>query len=64
MVELKRMEQEGKMMEEFVQEFKRAVRESRYKWRPLANLHEILAEKISTMSFSTTSGSRKISNKY
>jgi len=29
--ELKRIEQEGKMMEEFVQEFKRAARESRYK---------------------------------
>jgi len=33
--ELKRLEQEGKTMEEFVQEFRRAVRESRYKKRPL-----------------------------
>ena len=29
--ELKRIEQGGKIMEEFVQEFKRAARESRYK---------------------------------
>ena len=28
--ELRKLEQEGKIMEEFVQEFKRAVRESRY----------------------------------
>ena len=33
--ELKRLEQKGKMMEEFVQEFKRAARESSYKERPL-----------------------------
>ena len=33
--ELKRLEQEGKTMEEFVQEFRRAVRGSRYKKRPL-----------------------------
>ena len=33
--ELRKMEQGGKMMEEFVQEFKRAARESGYKGRPL-----------------------------
>ena len=33
--ELRKMEQGGKTMEEFIQEFKRAVRESRYKGRPL-----------------------------
>ena len=30
-VELKKLEQGGKTMEEFVQEFKRAVKESEYK---------------------------------
>jgi len=34
-VELRKLEQEGKMMEEFVQEFKRAVRGSGYEERPL-----------------------------
>ena len=34
-VELRKMEQGGKTMEEFIQEFKRAVRGSRYKGRPL-----------------------------
>jgi len=33
--ELRRMEQEGKPMEEYVQEFKRTVRDSRYERRPL-----------------------------
>ena len=33
--ELKRMEQGGKTMEEFVQEFKKAVRGSEYEDRPL-----------------------------
>jgi len=33
--ELRRMEQEGKTMEEYVQEFKRTVRGSRYEGRPL-----------------------------
>jgi len=33
--ELKELEQEGKTMEKFVQEFRRAVRESRYKGKPL-----------------------------
>jgi len=33
--ELRRMEQGGKTMEEYVQEFKRAARESRYEGRPL-----------------------------
>ena len=33
--ELRKMEQGGRMMEEFVQEFKRAARGSRYKGRPL-----------------------------
>jgi len=32
---LKKLEQEGKTMEEFVQEFKRAVRGSGYEGRPL-----------------------------
>ena len=34
-VELRKLEQGGKMMEEFVQEFKRAARGSGYKGRPL-----------------------------
>ena len=34
-VELRKLEQGGKMMEKFVQEFKRAARESRYEGRPL-----------------------------
>jgi len=34
-VELKRMEQEGKTMEKFIQEFRRVVRESGYKERAL-----------------------------
>ena len=34
-VELKKLEQEERTMEEFVQEFKRAARESRYKERLL-----------------------------
>ena len=33
--ELRRVEQGGKMMEEYVQEFKRIVRGSRYEGRPL-----------------------------
>ena len=33
--ELKRLEQKGRTMKEFVQEFKRAARDSRYKGRPL-----------------------------
>ena len=33
--ELKRLEQKRKMMEKFVQEFKKAARESRYKGRSL-----------------------------
>jgi len=33
--ELRKLEQEGRTMEEFIQEFKRAARESRYKGRPL-----------------------------
>jgi len=33
--ELKRIEQGGRMMEEFVQDFKRVVRESGYEGRPL-----------------------------
>ena len=33
--ELKRIEQEGKTIEEFIQEFKRAVRNSGYEERPL-----------------------------
>jgi len=32
---LRRLEQEGKMIEEFVQEFRRVIRRSRYKGRPL-----------------------------
>jgi len=34
-VELKKIEQGGRMMEEFVQDFKRVARESRYEGRPL-----------------------------
>ena len=34
-VELRKMEQGGRMMEEYVQEFKRAARSSGYKERPL-----------------------------
>ena len=34
-VELRKLEQGGKTMEEFVQEFKRAARDSRYEGRPL-----------------------------
>ena len=33
--ELRKLEQGGRTMEEFMQEFKRAVRDSRYKRRPL-----------------------------
>jgi len=33
--ELKRLEQRGKMMEEFVQKFRKAARESGYEERPL-----------------------------
>ena len=33
--ELKRIEQEGRMMEEFIQDFKRIVRGSRYEGHPL-----------------------------
>ena len=33
--ELRKLKQGGKMMEEFIQEFKRVVRGSRYKGRPL-----------------------------
>ena len=35
MAELRRLEQGKRMMEEFVQEFRRAARESRYEERPL-----------------------------
>ena len=34
-VELRRLEQEGKMIEKFVQEFRRVARRSRYEGRPL-----------------------------
>ena len=34
-VELRKLEQEGRTMEEFVQKFKRAARESGYEGRPL-----------------------------
>ena len=33
--ELKKLEQESKIIEEFIQEFRRAVKESGYKKRPL-----------------------------
>ena len=33
--ELRKLEQEGKTIEEFVQEFRRAARRSRYEERPL-----------------------------
>jgi len=35
MAELKKVEQGSKTIEEFIQEFRRAARESRYKRRPL-----------------------------
>ena len=35
MVKLKKVKQESRIMEEFVQEFKRAARESGYERRPL-----------------------------
>jgi len=34
-VKLKRLEQEGRIIKEFVQEFRRAARGSKYKGRPL-----------------------------
>ncbi len=34
-VELRKLKQEGRMMEEFVQEFKRAARGSEYEEKPL-----------------------------
>ena len=34
-IELKKVKQEGKTIEEFVQEFQRVARDSRYKERPL-----------------------------
>ena len=34
-VELRKLEQRGRTMKEFIQEFKRAARRSRYKGRPL-----------------------------
>ena len=37
-VKLKKIEQESKKMEEFVQEFRRAVRKSRYEGRPLVKV--------------------------
>ena len=40
MVELRKLEQGGKTMEEFVQEFKRAVRGSGYEGRPLIEIGE------------------------
>jgi len=40
MAELRRLEQRGRMMEEFVQEFRRAVRGSGYKGRPLVEEFE------------------------
>ena len=38
MIKLKKIEQESKKMEEFVQEFRRAVRKSRYEGRPLVKV--------------------------
>ena len=38
MVELKRLEQEERIMEEFVQKFRRAARGSGYEGRPLVEL--------------------------
>jgi len=35
MAKLRKLEQRGRMMEEYVQEFKRAVQESEYEGRPL-----------------------------
>ena len=49
--ELKKLEQGGRMMEEFVQEFKRAVRGSGYKERPLVEefkrgMNEVIRRKL------------------
>jgi len=44
-VELRKLEQGGRMMEEFVQEFKRAARESGYEERPLIETGERAGEK-------------------
>ena len=44
--ELKKIEQRGKIMEEFVQEFRRVVRESGYEGRPLV---EEFKREINTM---------------
>ena len=49
--ELKKLEQEGRMMEEFVQEFKRAARGSGYERRPLVEefkrgMNEIIRRKL------------------
>ena len=41
-VELRKIEQEEKTIEKFVQEFRRAVRESRYEERPLVEKFKML----------------------
>ena len=50
-VELKRLEQGGKTMKEFVQEFRRAARESGYERRPLVEefkreMNEIICQRL------------------
>ena len=51
MIKLKKIEQESKKMEEFVQEFRRAVRKSRYEGRPLVKvfkrgMNEVIQQKL------------------
>ena len=48
---LKRLEQDGRMMEEFIQKFRRAARDSRYKERPLVEefkrgMNEIIHQRL------------------
>jgi len=49
--ELKRLEQRGKTMKKFVQEFRRAARESRYERRPLVkefkkNMNKTICQRL------------------
>jgi len=58
--ELRRLEQEGRTMEEFVQEFRRAARESRYEERPLIKefkrgINKIIRRKLIEMEKPPTS---------
>ena len=58
--ELRRLEQEGKTIEEFIQEFRRAARESRYKERPLIKefkreMNEIVYQRLMKLEWQPTS---------